>query len=297
MIRSNTAHDLFQLDSEVPSTWMGNGTTDISAIYEYGWYEWVYYRDEKAVFPHDSEILGRYLGPAPDIDGEMCMRILNATGKVRHRTTMRHLTPAKLLSEESKAARLAFDAAIAVSRGPAFTKMDFTNEEDTLNFEAYYAGEASGDASSNRMPEANEYNHDAFDKYLSTEVVLPTGDHMLRSHVKSRGMQMVTSSDMPILTQFLTPACTMLHFLMATLPPTLPTSSPRIRMPKSMKKAILSSSWMKLLTMPWTALPFPLMIYMLHPKMARNTCVGPPRGGSYVYYGKTAPQAGNVSLI
>ena len=185
LIRSNAAHDLFQLDSEVPSTWMGNGTTDISAICGYGWYEWVlYYREEKAAFPHDSEILGRYLGPAPDIGGGMCMCILNATGKVHHRSTIRHLTPAELLSEESKAASLAFDAAIAVSRGPAFTKMDFT-DGDTPNFEPY-ADKTSGDASSNRMPEADEYDHDAFDKYLSTEVILPTVDHMLRGRVKSR---------------------------------------------------------------------------------------------------------------
>ena len=129
------------------------------------------------------------------------------------------------------------------SRGPAFAKMDFT-DEDTPGFEPY-ADTLSGDASSNRMPEANEYNHDAFDKYLSTEVVLPTGDHMLCSHVKSRGMQMVTSSDMPILTQFLTPACTTLNFLMATLQPTLLTSSPKICMPRLTQKAILLSSWMK----------------------------------------------------
>ena len=153
LIRSNTAHNLFQLKSEVPSTWMGNGTSDISAIYKYGWYEWIYYRDEKASFPHDSEILGRYLCPAPDIGREMRMRILNATGKVRHWTRVCHLTPAERLTEERKTARLAFDAAIAVSRGPAFTKMDTTNK-DTPNFEPY-ANAVSGDTSSNWMPEAD----------------------------------------------------------------------------------------------------------------------------------------------
>ena len=71
------------------------------------------------------------------------------------------------------------------SRGPAFAKMDFT-DEDTPGFEPY-ADTLSGDASSNRMPEAVEYDDDAFDnKYLSTGVVLPTGDQMLRSRVESR---------------------------------------------------------------------------------------------------------------
>ena len=62
--------------------------------------------------------------------------------------------------------------------------MDFT-DEDTPDFEPY-ADEVSGDVSSNRMPEADEYDHDAFDKYISTEVILPTGDHMLRGRVTSR---------------------------------------------------------------------------------------------------------------
>jgi hypothetical protein len=35
-IRSHTAHDLFQLNSEVPSTFRGNGTADISKLCEYG---------------------------------------------------------------------------------------------------------------------------------------------------------------------------------------------------------------------------------------------------------------------
>ena len=158
---------------------MGNSISDTSATCEYGWYEWIYCRNEKASYPHDSKILDRYLGFAPDIGVEMCMRILNATGKVCHRTTVHHLTPAELLSEESKTACLAFDAAIAVSRDPAFTKMDFT-DEDTPDFEPY-ADAVSGDTSSNRMPEA-----DAYDKYLSTEVILPTCDHMIHSRVKNR---------------------------------------------------------------------------------------------------------------
>jgi hypothetical protein len=181
-IRSNTAHDLYQLESEVPATWMGMGTSDISNICEYGWYEWIYYRDEKAQFPNDSEVLGRYLGPAPDVGGEMCMRILNITGKVRHRSTIRHLTPAELLSETNKKARDDFDTAITETRGPSFTKMDFT-DEDTPEYESY-EDEDSGD--SPRMPEADDHDIDAFDNYLSGEVILPTGDDMLRGTVKSR---------------------------------------------------------------------------------------------------------------
>jgi hypothetical protein len=176
-IRSNTAHDLYQLGTEVPATYMGNGTSDISSICEYGWYDWIYYRDEKAEFPQDAEILGRYLGPAPDIGGEMCMRILNGTGIVRHRSTIRRLTAAELNSETNRKAREEFDAQITTTRGPGFDKFDFT-DEDTPEYEPY-ADADSGDL--HRTPEADEYDIDAFDKYLSTEVILPTGDTRLHA--------------------------------------------------------------------------------------------------------------------
>jgi hypothetical protein len=68
------AHNLYQFESEVPATWMGNGASDILYLCEYGWYEWIYYRNKKAQLLQDSEALGRYLGPAPAIGVEMCMQ-------------------------------------------------------------------------------------------------------------------------------------------------------------------------------------------------------------------------------
>jgi hypothetical protein len=38
----------------------------------------------------------------------------------------------------------------------------------------------------NRMPDADAYDHDAFDRYLSTEVILPSGDLLLCGRVTSR---------------------------------------------------------------------------------------------------------------
>jgi hypothetical protein len=179
---------------------MGNGTADISKLCEYGWYDWVMCRDEKAQFPHDNEILGRYLGPAPDIGGEMCMRILGKSGKVRHHSTIRSLTPAEEMSEEKIQECAAFDAAIAETRGPSFTKLDMI-DEDTPAFEPYGDND-SGD--SPQMPEADEYDAETMDNYLSTEVILPTGDALLRGRVKNRkrdanGNPIGKSNTIPIL--------------------------------------------------------------------------------------------------
>lgn len=106
------------------------------------------------------------------------MHILNDTGKFHHCTTVRHLTPAELLSDENRKARDIFEIALAATRGPAFTKMDFS-DEDTPDFELN-ADTDSGDSSPHSTPETDKYDHDAFDKYLSTEIILPTGDQLLR---------------------------------------------------------------------------------------------------------------------
>lgn len=106
--------------------WMGDGTLGMSAICKCGWCEWICHQDKKAPFPHESEVPGRsLLGPAPHIGGEMHMRTLKATGEVHHQTTVCHLTPADLLSEENRKDWDTFDATIAATRGPAFTKTEF----------------------------------------------------------------------------------------------------------------------------------------------------------------------------
>ena len=42
-IRSNTAHDIFMLNGEVPETIMSGKTSDISQFCEFEWYDWVYF--------------------------------------------------------------------------------------------------------------------------------------------------------------------------------------------------------------------------------------------------------------
>jgi hypothetical protein len=46
---------------------MAGQTADISHICEFGWYDWVMFRDNVATYPDDKLTLGRYLGPATDV--------------------------------------------------------------------------------------------------------------------------------------------------------------------------------------------------------------------------------------
>jgi hypothetical protein len=90
-INNVTAKSLFQLHGSNAHTATLQEEADISNIARYGWYEWCYYRDHTAPFPHPREVLGRVLGPARGAGNEMSQWILRANGKVVPCRTVRPL--------------------------------------------------------------------------------------------------------------------------------------------------------------------------------------------------------------
>ena len=86
LIRSNTAHNLFELNGEVPEASVSGETSDISHFCELEWYQWVYFHDSAIPFPEDKEVLGRYCGPSIDVGPAMRIKILKANGEYVHRS-------------------------------------------------------------------------------------------------------------------------------------------------------------------------------------------------------------------
>ena len=62
-INNLTAKGLFQLQGSNPYFKVLGQTGDISNLCQFGWFDFVYYRDA-APFPQQAEKLGRCLGPA-----------------------------------------------------------------------------------------------------------------------------------------------------------------------------------------------------------------------------------------
>ena len=77
---------------------MTGSTADISHIAEFGYYDWVMYRDNNPSCPDDKLILGRYLGPAMDIGSALTAKILQPNGQYVCRSTLQHLTDEELQS-------------------------------------------------------------------------------------------------------------------------------------------------------------------------------------------------------
>ena len=82
MINNAIANNITILQGQVPQSRMTGQPTDISALCEFGWYEWVKYRREGAKFSFPHERLGRALGPATNSGTMMSQCILNVTGDV-----------------------------------------------------------------------------------------------------------------------------------------------------------------------------------------------------------------------
>ena len=138
-IRSNTAHDIYSLNGQVPETVMSGETADISFICELGWYDWVKFRDTSEAFPNDKVVLGRYLGPSIDVGPALTAKILKMNGTIVYRSTYRGLNDDERNSAIEQAMRDKFDDQIRSKVGPGTSTDSFNglNIEGTPTYDSY----------------------------------------------------------------------------------------------------------------------------------------------------------------
>ena len=92
-IQSNTALDIFEIYGMTPETKMSGETSDITTFCEFGWYQWVYFRDTSVTFHGGKLVLGRYCGPSIDVGPALNSNIPRKNAQQLHRSTYRSLTP------------------------------------------------------------------------------------------------------------------------------------------------------------------------------------------------------------
>ncbi len=112
LIRSSTCNDIYMTNGKVPETIMTGSTADISHICEFGWYDWVMFRDNVPFFPDNKLVLGRYLGPATDVGSALTAKILKSNGQTVCRSTLHHLNDEELHCPIQKELRRSFDESI-----------------------------------------------------------------------------------------------------------------------------------------------------------------------------------------
>ena len=76
LVTNMTANNLFQLQGQTSHFATFGEEGDISNICNFGWYEWVYFRETTAAFPYPAHVLGRCFGPAKNEGNEMTQWVL-----------------------------------------------------------------------------------------------------------------------------------------------------------------------------------------------------------------------------
>lgn len=188
-INNLTARNLFQLEGRNAHFTVTGDEGDISNLCQFGWYDWVYYREHKPSFPYPKEILGRVLGPSKGQGNEMSQWILKSNGKVVPRRTVRSLTAAEINSSTELAKRLLFDELITKKWGTSMSPPpDTTIPTPFIEYE-------DEDELPRLIPEIIDpvdnkgiaiNTQPMYDKLIYAELSLPQNDQMTNAKVKGR---------------------------------------------------------------------------------------------------------------
>lgn len=190
-IRSLTAHPLFSLEGRTPYEKVTGNTPDISEWVEFDWYEPLWYYEADG-FPSDKRLLGRWLGVAHRIGQAMCYWILPASGVAIARTTVQKISPDEMATDTVRAALQQYNQGIRDTIGDSVADDNAPPPALGLVPQAHFLQDEDVDDDftpfepAATMPEADEYDADAYDAYISANVLLPKGDGYVGGRVISR---------------------------------------------------------------------------------------------------------------
>jgi hypothetical protein len=160
-------------------------TADISHLCEFAWSDWVWFINPTSN-DMNNRCLGHYLGPSHDVGQVTCSKILTEKAHIVSCTSIFPLSVEDKNSDLVKQKQHEFEATLTEKLGECAAGIDYVKDQegasgaDTPVYEAY-GDDTLGDEPT--MPDADEMDHDAFDKYIAAEVVLPKGDSIILGKV------------------------------------------------------------------------------------------------------------------
>ncbi len=174
----HTAHDIYQLDGCVPKMVVSDETAYISPFCEYGFWDWVKFREDGVAFPDNRMVLCKYLGPSVDVGPAMMQCVMKANGKYEDRSTLCQLTPAERMCPALHKEKESFLSSVTDRWGPKTTIKDLG--EDILNLvpDPMY-NDPWEDEDGPLFPELDDKlsaAKAAGDYLVNSEVLLPVGD-------------------------------------------------------------------------------------------------------------------------
>jgi hypothetical protein len=229
LLLSHTARNITELEGQTPETMIMGSTPDISKLVEFEWYQWVWFgpdtdRLPKKIRPvpgkpgkiyQDHEYgsdqyldleLGRYLGPSFEVGEGMSMKILTKVGTVAVRTSILPMSQQEMDLEDHRRLRDDWSQALKEKLRDRVNPTTQDEDERLYHFAADYqmAHDKDLEDGEEPVPEADDVDYAAFDKFLQSQVLLPKGDETKLGRVVKRqrdenGNLLGKSNDNPLL--------------------------------------------------------------------------------------------------
>jgi hypothetical protein len=186
LIHNLVPRQLFQNERPPHEATFGE-QADISKLCDFGFYEFVYYRDHGS-FPENKEKLGRVLGPALNEGNEMAQYVLNFKGNVIVRRSLRKLTGEEKRSSVELHKQSLFDATIRRILGDSMTQPTLSSGEPLQPY-------ADNEEDSLQLPDSNDpvdangvaiFEKPVTDQMINVELLLPQGEEMKPARVIGR---------------------------------------------------------------------------------------------------------------
>ena len=172
MIHNLVPRPLFQNNELTPYPVTFGESGDISNLCTFGYYEWVYNRDQGS-FPQNKEQLGRVLGPICNEGNEIAQAVVIHKDTVVPRRTMRNITYPELHDETEKTKRHNIDVKIKAKLGDS---MLFPPKPKAADFVPYHDKVESDPL---QLPENNDpVDANGIDLYEK-----PITDHWINNEV------------------------------------------------------------------------------------------------------------------
>ena len=190
-IRRLTAHDIPALQGRVPTEAIEGNTPDISEYAQFDWYQCVWYIDPAVQFPEDSRKLGRWVGVAHDVGSPMTFWVLPQSCKILARSTVVPLNDDELSDPIIKARIVELDLSIKEKIGDTLIDDEidetlvnaFPDVPDDIFLPDLPDEPADAEAT---MPDADDFTPEAYDEYLTAEVLLPNMGTITKAKVTGR---------------------------------------------------------------------------------------------------------------
>jgi len=189
-VRNKSASNVYALEDRMPYEATLGNTPDISSLIPFDFYDAIWYLEEISSFPEPKLRISRWLGEAIDFGQAICYWILSDKAVPIVRSTVQLIPPDNLQTEEVRSQIASLNQIIEEKLGgppekDSIQKYDLDDDVDP-EVEDYITPEYVPVNKELQMPEADEWDSEAFDKYIATEVRLSKNGEEILGKVVAR---------------------------------------------------------------------------------------------------------------